>query len=104
MYYLPYKCIFNKLLKIIFFFCSFAVDTNQKVHRFCNPAELTAYFKMYFEKERFNPLLGENLLKEYRYSSIFWGKGGEFFRYANQTKKYVFFQTLVCSSHQVLRH
>ena len=63
-------CIFDKLLKMIFF-CSFAVDTNQKVHRFCNPAELTAYYKMYFEKERFNPLMGENLLKEYRYRSFF---------------------------------
>ena len=83
------------------------MDTNRKVHRFCNPAELTAYFKMYFERERFNPLLGENLLKEYRYSSIFRhrGRGGKiFFKYAKQTKKYVFFQTLVCSSHQVLRH
>ena len=42
----------------------FSTDTNQNVHRFLNPDELTAHFKMYFEKERFNPLLGENLLKE----------------------------------------
>ena len=61
----------NKVFKKNYFFCLFAVDTNQKVHRFCNPTELTAYFKMYFERERFNPLLGENLLKEYRYSLIF---------------------------------
>ena len=61
--YLPYIFFIRK--KIIIF-CLFAVDTNQKVHRFCNPGELSPYFKMYFERERFNPLMGENLLKEYR--------------------------------------
>ena len=52
------------------FFPLFPVDTNQKVHRYCNPDDLWAYFKMYFEKERFNPLMvntgrSEMLLRVY---------------------------------------